>query len=456
MLQSIVGPPMVGATDLKSPPDRTVDRDFKGSGSDSSFGKALEEKVVSKSPKEIKESPQSEVRQKNEKPQKADAKNTEEVSKPDGKISKKATVRQKAIQEFMDSFESEFEISPTRLVEAMAKLDDKQLAQSPEVSADAVIDQLGLSDEDADKARAMYVSLITQLGQMPQQPKPAPEMAVGTGMSQQQMQARITAAQNQQNVMGASVDRLNKSFWMRQEPKAVPTAMPSLDASLAQKMMMDDSSLAAIPEEMPTEVPEMEMPPAPPAQTQGPKLEELPPHLQGQMKDVMSPALLAALAAKQAAQAKEAEGQSSEDAPALADEFQQAMQAPKVEKAPMAVPGQIPNAHGKASQEFFQEQSQGQSMMQQNSQESAQKGMTSGKEAATTLVEKAADFKHSLTGLEGIHGAPIKGESLRMDAAMPMTAAAPTAPANPAENDAAVKAKAVSRVSIRLWLKGTT
>lgn len=445
MLQSIVGPPMVGATDLKSPPERTVDKDFKGSGSDSSFGKALEEKITSKSPKEVKESPQREMRQneKEDKPQQAEANKTDEVSKqPDGKISKKATVRQKAIQEFMDSFESEFEISPTRLVEAMAQLDDKQLAQSPEATANAVIDQLGLSDEDADKASAMYASLIAQLSQMPQQqqPKPVPEMAVGAGMSQQHMQARVAAAQDKQSVMGASVDRLNKNFWMRQEPKAVPTAMPSLDASLSQKMMMDDSAFADIAaEDMPMEVPEMEMPQTPPpAAAQGPKLEELPPHLQGQMKETMSPALLAALAAKQAAQAKKAEG-SSEEAPALTDEFQQALQAPKFEKVQASVPGQIPNVQGKASQEFFQNQSQGQSMMQQNSQEYVQKGMTGGKEAATKLVEKA-DFTQSLTGLEGIHSAPIKGEALKMDAAtMPMAAAAPMAPANPGENEAAVK-----------------
>lgn len=440
MLQSIVGPPMVGATELKSPPERSVDKDFKGSGSESSFGKALEDRI-SKSPKEVKDSPQREMRQKDkeDKPQQTEAKKTEEVSKqPDGKISKKATVRQKAIQEFMDSFESEFEISPTRLVEAMAQLDEKQLAQSPEATAEAVIDQLGLSDEDAEKAQAMYAGLIAQLGQMPQQSKPAPEMAVGAGMSQQNMQARIAAAQGKQDVMSASVDRLNKSFWMRQEPKAVPTAMPSLDASLAQKMMMDDSAFADIAaEDMPAEIPEMEMPQTPPVAAQGPKLEELPPHLQGQMKETMSPALLAALAAKQAARAKNAEG-TSEETPVLTDEFQQALQAPKFEKVQASVPGQIPNVQGKASQEFFQNQSQGQSLMQQNSHEYVQKGMTGGKEAATKLVEKA-DFTQNLTGLEGIHGAPIKGEALKMDAAMPMAAAAPMAPANPGENEAAVK-----------------
>ncbi|MBV2167412.1 MAG: flagellar hook-length control protein FliK, partial [Bdellovibrio sp.] len=114
MLQNIaVGPPMVGATDLKSSPDRAAEKGFKGSDSDSSFGKALEDRV-SKSPKEMKESLPKEMRAKEEKPDRSEARKTEtEVVKPEGKITKKATVRQQAIQEFMDSFESEFEISPT-------------------------------------------------------------------------------------------------------------------------------------------------------------------------------------------------------------------------------------------------------------------------------------------------------------------------------------------------------
>lgn len=458
MLQSVVGPPLVGATDLKSPPERTGDRGFKDASSDTSFGKTLDDKMVSRTPKdkEVKDSsPQtqeSRQRDKEEKPPQAEAqtKKTEpEVAKIDGK-NKKAAVRQKAIQEFMDSFESEFEIPPTRLVEAMAKLDESQLTKSPEETADAVIDQLGLSDADADKARAMYTSLLIQLSQtQQQQPTKVPEWTTGAGMSQQNMQARVAAAQGKQDGLSASVDRLNKKFWMTQEPKAAPTAMPSLDGSLAQRMMMDDnsaSSLADLTEGMPQDMEmseDMEIPQAPPAAAQpaGPKLDELPPHLRGQMAETMSPALLAALAAKQAAAKAQgvSEKSSAEEAPVLMDEFQQAVQAPK--QAPTLVPGQVPQMQGKmASQDFFQNQSQGQSLMQQNSKEFMQQGMSGEKESTTTkLSAKAAEFKQSLTGLEGIHGAPIKGEALRMDAAVPLAPGAPVTPNNPAENDAAVK-----------------
>ncbi len=446
MLQNIaVGPPMVGATDLKSSPDRTAEKGFKGSDSDSSFGKALEDRV-SKSPKEMKESMPKEMRAKEEKPDSSEVRKTETVVvKPEGKITKKATVRQQAIQEFMDSFESEFEISPTRLVEAMAQLDENQLAQSPEVTADAVIDQLGLDDADADKARAMYAALLMQLNQMPQQQpqaKPVSEMTFGgAGMSQQNMQARIAAAQGKQNTLSASADRVTQKFWMNQEPKAVPTSMPSLQDSLAQRMMMDEGSFAeALPqEEIPMDAPEMEMSSEmiPQPQTPSAKLEELPPHLKGQMAETLSPALLAALAAKQAAGGKEG---TQEEVPALMEEFQQAIQAPKLEKPVTALPGSNLQAQNKVNPEaFFQNQSQGQSLMQQNSQQFAQKGLTSEKEILGKLTEKATDFKSSLTGLEGVHGAPIKGEALKADAALPMAAPVPTAPANPGENDAAVK-----------------
>lgn len=442
MLQNVVvGPPMVGATDLKSLPDKAVGKDFKGSGSDSSFGKTLEGKMSSDDSKEMKGSPQNEMRHDKETPQNSKAKGTEnEVAKPkpEGKIGKKGMARQQAIKEFMDSFESEFEVPPTRLVEAMAQLDDNQLAQSPEDTADAVIEQLGLDDTEADKARAMYASLLMQLSQMPhqQQQKPVAEMAIGSGVSQQNMQERVLAAQDKQNVMSASVDRLNKKFWMPDEAKPATAAMPSLDEALVKKFAMDEDLLSSLPsEDLPGEVPSAKVSPETASNS---KLQDLAPHLQGQMKETISPALLAALAAKQAA-AQSGEGKGSEEeAPPLMEEFQQAVQSPKLEKPQMAVANQIPN-QGKASQEFFQNQNQGQSWMQQNSKEFMQPKTSGEKEALTKLTEKSAEFKNALSGLEGIQAIPIKGDALGMGAAIPAAAAATSAPVRPGENEAAVK-----------------
>lgn len=440
MLQSIV-PPMVGATELKSPPGKAGDKDFKGSGSDSSFGKALEEKITSKSPKETKESPQREVKAKSEKPEQTAAKKEKEpeVSQNDGKIERKGTVRQQKIKEFMDSFESEFEISPTRLVEAMAQLDDTQLVQSPEDTAEAVIAQLGLPEEDADKAQAMYASLLMQLQQNPA-PVKAPQFTVGTGVTQQGMQMRVDQAQAKQDMLGATVDRLNQKFWKSPQPQSA--AMSHLDAGTMQKMDLDEASFET-PADLPM-VEEMalpEMPQAPMA-----KLPELPPHLQGQMQEAMSPALLAALAAKKAAEAQAAQGAgaaetavSSEEGAELMAEFSQALKAPEAPKVPTSQ-ALIPLQVQAKMQDLMRNESQG-SMMQQQSNNFMQQGTGSEKEAVADKMNiKSADFKHSLQGLEGVHGAPIKGETLGMPtSAAPVAGMAPQGQANPAENEAAVK-----------------
>ncbi|MBO9666256.1 MAG: flagellar hook-length control protein FliK [Bdellovibrio sp.] len=437
---------MVGATELKSQAaDKAIEKDFKGSGSGTSFGKALQDKISLNNPKETKEQPKQEARAKDEKAQAPEQKTERKVDTAPGK-EKKAATRQKAIKEFMDSFESEFDIPPTRLVEAMAELDDSQLKESPEATASAVIDQLDLDDADAEKAQAMYASLLTQLQQMPQTPKAAPEMGAGIGMSAQNIQARVAAAQEKQTTMGNAIQNLNQKFWMRQEAPAASPAMPTLDGNLAQRLMMDDSMMnpaAANAMENPMEMPSADMAQAEIPQGSTAKLPELPPHLKGQMNETMSPALLAALAAKQAAAAQAAAGgakeAAAEESPELADEFMQALEAPRTENPQqLDMMGKPVQAKAEA-QEFFQQNDQGQSLMQ-DSNEFMKQGMAQSKDAAKTkLTTKSAEFKSALSGLEGIHGAPIKGESLKFDAMAPMAPAAPTGPTNPADNEAAVK-----------------
>ncbi|MFM6929862.1 MAG: flagellar hook-length control protein FliK [Bdellovibrio sp.] len=426
---NIVGPPMVGATELKSQqPDKALEKDFKGSGSDSSFGKALQDKITLNSPKETKESSKQEAKTQAPDERKAERK----VDTTDGKV-KKAATRQKAIKEFMDSFESEFDIPPTRLVEAMAQLDDSQLTQSPEVTAQAVIEKLDLDDVDAEKAQAMYASLLTQLQQVPQTPKPAPEMSAGLGMSAQNIQMRMAAAQDKQNMLGSAIDNLNKKFWMKSEPQMASPAMPTLDGNLAQRMMMDDSVDA------PEAMEQVEMP----VQSQV-TLPEMPPHLKGQMSETMSPALLAALAAKQAAATPSAAGEAAEmgaeDSVELTEEFSQALEAPLAEK-PMQ--GEVMNktVQGKAAgQELFQQnEQQGQSLMQDSNQ-FMKPGMAEGKETEKTkLTTKSAEFKSAMTGLEGLQAQPIKGESLKFDPLAPMAPVPSQGPVNQTENEAAVK-----------------
>ncbi|WP_246845729.1 flagellar hook-length control protein FliK [Bdellovibrio sp. ZAP7] len=445
---NIVGPPMVGATELKpKASDKLQEKDFKGSGADSGFNKALQDKISLKSPKEAKESQRQEARAKdsNDSKETRDDKAPAKEAKPERKVrtddgkEKRAANRQQAIKEFMDSFESEFEIPPTRLVEAMAELDDSQLKQSPEVTANAVIDQLNLDDDQAEKAAAMYAGLLAQLQQMPQQqtPKEMTEMSVGAGMSQQSMQMRVAAAQEKQSQLGAAADSVNKKFWMKPDAAMKTTAMPDLKGDLASRMMMDDSALAETPL---AEMPGMETP-APEAMNQQSLLDKLPPHLQGQMKETMSPALLAALAAKQAAAAaQKAEGTVTEDSSSeLTNEFTKALEAPRGEK-PQQADMMNKAVAGKVTPESFFQQQQGQeqSMMQDSANEFMQQGGAHGKDAAKEkLTTKAAEFKAEMTGLEGLQTQPLKGETLKFDPAM--AAMAPKAPATEAQNEANVK-----------------
>ncbi len=447
MLQGVVGP-KVAATDLKSlaGDKNLVEKEFKGKESDSSFGKALDDKLSTKQPpKETKDASTKDTKaqpQEKEKPEKLaedpKAKKTEtEVVRAQNKPTKKTTGRQQAIQDFMDSFESEFEISPTRLVEAMAQLDNTQLTQSPEDTAEAVIDQLDLAPEDAEKAQAMYAGLLTQLNQMPVAPK-APAMVAGGGMSSQGMQERIMSSQGRQDMMLKSVDQLNQKFWGNPKvgsPEAITglqTQTMGMPQEGLQNLEVDESSFAM--DQNSSDQVQSSMPNAESL------LDKLPPHVRGQMKETMSPALLAALAAKQAAAAQQqAENAESSEEPALMDEFQQAVQSPKAEM-PMAGAGLSISAKNQASSEQFNQSQQDSSLMQQNSQQNFAKAAGASKEEAVASIGKKADFKQSLTGIEGVHGAPIKGEALKAELGMPMAApVAPGAAPTQAENEAAVK-----------------
>lgn len=424
---------MVGATDLKSLPDRKLDKNFKSPDSESGFEKELDQRISAKPRQETSESPPKEMRQEKDRPQ-TDGKAEQKVAKTEGKIEKKATVRQKAIQEFMDSFESEFEISPTRLVEAMAQLDDAELLKSPEATAEAVIAELGLDESQEQKAQAMYASLLTQLQQLPPEAK-APVFQAGGGAGIHNMQLRFEAAQDKQNVMGASVDQLNKKFWMSPQSQISPETIAPMEESLPDRMFGKELTSEALEAE--AELPLRH-------DKALDKFPELPPHLKGQMKETASPALLAALAAKKAEMAQAAQGQtsqaSSHESAGLLNEFSQALRTPK-EVVPDAA-GKVSqlNAQEATSAHLIAEQAPTDSFMQ-NSNESMQQGAQQGGEkdlAQEKLLAKANEFK-AMGGFENaLQGTPIKAESMNLNA---MTGApslaANTAP--PGENQASVQ-----------------
>lgn len=244
MLNSIVGPAVKGVADFAS-----AKADKKSSGSDS-FGKVLEEKNFSKAPKDpvdlkglrspkdkealgpnraadspkqardISLSRESERRKPEEKATVKEPRGKDDTG-PEKSVKGKSQ-REQAILKFMDSFESEFGVPPTRIVEAMANLPQTEKAQSPEETADQVIDQLGLDDDDKDPAKGMYIGLLAQLGQLekPQPLQPKPELSLlGSGS-----QGRFEEVQAQKGALNQSLQSMNENFFMNGAGYSAQTA----------------------------------------------------------------------------------------------------------------------------------------------------------------------------------------------------------------------------------------
>ena len=407
MLQSIVGPPLNGPTDLKSLQKDNVGKDFKGSGSQENFGKTLEDRF-SKTPKETRDFSKAETKPLSDDKKKEVAEAAAESPKKmkPGDVGKKTSQRQQAIKEFMDSIESEFQIPPTRLVEAMAELDDQQLAQSPEETAESFIAQLGLSKEDSDKAQALYAGLLTQLQQISTTPHAkVPEAGMTAGALQfQGMKDRVAAQQERQDVLNASLDRLTQSFWKNREGlEQASEGLPANEQFAADLTdSLDNQSALARPGAA--------------------ALKELPPHLQGQMKEVASPALLAALAAQQAkAQAEaqnQAQSQSQDDIDAdmasLKEDFKTtANTGALASTAPAA--GAQKAAHAKSSAESFDFFSKSGQQGPTAMMKASQAGATEFKETVKTLESSLSELKDSLSGLEAGQSGAVKGEALKAD-----------------------------------------
>ncbi len=117
------------------------------------------------------------------------------------------------VKKFMDSFESEFQVPPTRLVEVISQLTPEQLSESAEQTVDLVIDQLNLDPLAKPKAKKQYLELIQDLNQISvsnQQFISLPGLSLmGLGMAQE----RFQKMKSQREILQKSIDQMNQSFW---------------------------------------------------------------------------------------------------------------------------------------------------------------------------------------------------------------------------------------------------
>ncbi len=462
MLPSIVGPPLKGVADFKAPEESAKaqnPRDEKKAGSDS-FGSVLSAKTAPVAPKAKDRDEKVPMRERvplkadktdtAERPPRAERRESDEkaekvaATKDNGvqKKSKGTSQRENAILNFMDSFESEFGVPPTKIVEAMANLKADDQVESPEATADQVIGQLDLDDQQEDQAKSMYMGLLAQLAQIskveprPQKPEQATQPMFGGATATMGLSRdRFASAQDKRNALNQSLDSMNQKFWMK--GGAVDHVATGMDTPLADKLaQMSIQDKIMQPQGLQIDESLMnQRPQQPVVELQNPAAQSTMETSEG---DNSPEVALAALVAT----ARAAKGRA--EMTDMASEFEDTSSA-----APSSE-----NAHGrmpmKADATSIEATSQNQAKgfefgknSQQNMQgqgeghPSAARTAKGGLEAKTKSAEKA-DFKQTL-GLEGLQSqhVPLKQEALVGSVAVAGAQAAPVA--TKTENEANIK-----------------
>ena len=256
MLNSIsAGPP-------QGPPSWNSSKPDKAEVSKESFDRTLAVKVSSKDDTKVSDRRVSSKDDKKEDvaEKKADSKTDKKVDKSETKLEKKeasnqnplqkraAVLRQKAIAGFMDSFESEFNVPPTRLVEAMAQLPADDLNKNPEETADSVIAQLDLTEEQDKQAKDMYLSLVSDLSRIDKSMQPPTVVTTdANAMMGSQLKERFDVAQERKIVLNQSLEKMNNNFFMKPGMQNIP-ANPEVSQGLeseTENQSLDRSAGAA-------------------------------------------------------------------------------------------------------------------------------------------------------------------------------------------------------------------
>ncbi|MBS1971503.1 MAG: flagellar hook-length control protein FliK [Bdellovibrionales bacterium] len=467
MLPSIVGPPLKGVADFKAPEENakaTTLRDEKKAGSDS-FGQVLSAKAAPVQPKAKDRGEKVPMRERTplkadkadtaERPQRAERRESDEkvekvtATKDNGvqKKSKGKSDRENAILNFMDSFESEFGVPPTKIVEAMANLKANDQAESPETTADQVIGQLDLDDQQEDQAKSMYMGLLAQLALIDKQPQQAMPLPKPDGQAERMFGGatstmglshdRFASAQDKRSALNQSLDSMNQKFWMK--GGAADHAATGMDTPLADKlaqMSLQDKIMQPQGLQIDESLMNQRLQ-QPIAGLQNPAAQNMTEASEGESSPEAALAALvaAARAAKGSAEMKD-----------MASEFEdtssaEASTAPSIENAhgkmPMKADAMSVDGASQNQAKGFEFGKNPQQNMQGDGHPSAAHTAKGELQAKTKSAEKA-DFKQTL-GLEGLQSqqAPLKQEALVGGAAVAGAQAAPMP--TKTENEANIK-----------------
>ncbi|MBL7545590.1 MAG: flagellar hook-length control protein FliK [Bdellovibrionaceae bacterium] len=163
----------------------------------------------------------------------------------EARLSKKQTPKQERLKKFMDSLESEFQIPPTRIVEAFSQLSPQELSLPADQSIDRIVEKLDLDSGEAAKVKDLYGDLVQDLDQIDSRKQqtsfnPAPS-ALTLGM--EQTRARFDKAKSQKLAVQKTLDQMNQSFWQPQVLAPGPQVPQSEILTKPQTMGRDRGTL---------------------------------------------------------------------------------------------------------------------------------------------------------------------------------------------------------------------
>ncbi|MGZ5278305.1 MAG: flagellar hook-length control protein FliK, partial [Pseudobdellovibrionaceae bacterium] len=151
--------------------------------------------------------------------------------------------REQVMLEFMDSMESEFGIPPQRIAEAMTNIPTSEQLSSPEDSASQVIAQLDLTEDQEQKALALYVGMLAQL-KMAQDPIMPKGQMVAAGAAGAALVANPLNNQQRRTMLNNSLDKMNSKFFM-QGPEAMKPEAQAVNGLNSNMPETPESNLTA-------------------------------------------------------------------------------------------------------------------------------------------------------------------------------------------------------------------
>tara|TARA_B110001454_G_scaffold219179_1_gene250825 strand:+ start:113676 stop:115604 length:1929 start_codon:yes stop_codon:yes gene_type:complete len=215
----------VDAPGTKKPADKNSDRQLKTPGE-----KSEKKEVVAKDTSVEQNTADKRVVEKKVK------KDSDDKSESgDGKLTKKADTKEERLKKFMDSLESEFQIPPTRIVEAFSELSPEELSLPADESIDRVVGKLNLDEESTAKVKDLYGDLVQDLETIDTKQTEskfgmAPSVAA-LGLTRE----RFDKVKNQREALQKSLDQMNQSFW---QPQVNPQITTPIQGDLIAKAQL--------------------------------------------------------------------------------------------------------------------------------------------------------------------------------------------------------------------------